>query len=387
MERIPVAGPWITQKEIDYVTDAVTNAWYSQANMYHERFEKAFAAYTGRKYAITLPSCTSGIHLAMAALGIGPGDEVIVPEITWIASASPVLYQGATPVFADVDPITWCMTPESFEACITPRTKAVMVVDLYGNMPRWVALLEVAKKHGIAVIEDSAQSIGAKYRNQLAGSFGDFSVFSFHGTKTLSTGEGGMLVTDNPELYDRCMILRDHGRDLKEKRLFWHTEVGYKYKMSSMQAALGLAQLERVEELIDHKRKTFAWYQEELDGVSGMTLNEPGQDVFSTYWMVNIMLDPSLGWTKERFMHELNVHNIDSRPFFYPLSQLPAFSHLPGAQGAQSRNPVAYSLSPYGVNLPSALTLTREQVKTVCQVVKQILQPSGQLAAAKTRDV
>ena len=187
-ERIPIAGPWITQKEIDYVTDAVANAWYANHDMYHVRFEEAFGSYVGRKYAISLPSCTSALHLALLSLGLGPGDEVIVPDITWIASSAPITYIGATPVFADIDPESWCLSVESFEENVTNNTRAVIVVDLYGNMPDMDKLVSIADQYGIAVIEDAAQSIGAEYRGSKAGSFGICSAFSFHGTKTMTTG-------------------------------------------------------------------------------------------------------------------------------------------------------------------------------------------------------
>jgi len=372
MARIPVAGPWITQKEIDYVTDAVTNAWYGNHNMYHERFEKAFAAYLGVRFAIALPSCTSAIHLSLAALGVGPGDEVIVPDITWIASAAPISYVGATPVFADIDPKTWCLSAESFQKCITPRTKAVIPVDLYGNMPDMDAIQEIARRHGIAIIEDAAEAIGSEYKGKKAGSFGDTGVFSFHGSKTLTTGEGGMLVTDREDIYRRCLFLRDHGRKPGDKQ-FWNTEVGFKYKMSSMQAALGLAQLERIEELIARKRQIFAWYQEALSGVDGITLNYEAPGTKNSYWMVTVILDRSFGIDKEQLIRLLSEHQIDSRPFFYPLSSLPAYEHLAQAREAQRRNRVSYQISPYGVNLPCALNMTQEKVRYVCDVLRDAL--------------
>lgn len=372
MERIPVSGPWITQKEIDYVTDAVTHAWYAQANIYHERFERAFAAYVGRRYAMALPSCTSAIHLALLALGVGPGDEVIVPDATWIASAAPIHYVGATVVFADIDATGWCLDPAAFEAAITPRTKAAIVVDLYGNMPDMDALEAIAKRHGVALIEDAAEAIGAEWRGRKAGNFGEASVFSFHGSKTLTTGEGGMLVTDREELYQRAAFLRDHGRRPGD-RMFYNTEVAYKYKMSSMQAALGLAQLERVEELIARKREIFAWYRECLADVPGLSLNVERPGSKSTYWMVTAILDPSLGLPKDAMMARLEERGVDARPFFHPLSTLPAYQHLPQAADAATRNPVSHALSPWGVNLPSGFDMTPEKVAAVCDAVKAIL--------------
>src|SRR5579883_3458057 len=199
MKRLPVAGPWITDKEVEYVADAARNAWYSDANLYNDRFERAFADYLGVRFAVTLPHCTAGLHLALLALGVGPGDEVIVPDVTWIASAAPITYVGATTVFADIDPETWCLSADSFERCITPRTKAVIPVDLYGGMPDWDAIRDVADRHKVAIIEDAAEAIGSEYHGRRAGSLGDVAAFSFHGSKTLTTGEPGMLLTDRRE--------------------------------------------------------------------------------------------------------------------------------------------------------------------------------------------
>src|SRR5580692_7980773 len=197
---IPVSGPSITQKELDYVTEAVRSAWYGNANAFHERFEHAFAAYCGRRHAVALPSCTSALHLALLALGIGRGDEVIVPDVTWIASVAPVRYVGATPILADIDAQSWCLSPQAFAEAITPRTKAAIVVDLYGSMPDWDQLAEIADQHGIALIEDAAEAIGSRWKERSAGSFGVMSTFSFHGSKTLTTGEGGMLLVDDDQL-------------------------------------------------------------------------------------------------------------------------------------------------------------------------------------------
>jgi perosamine synthetase len=372
MERIPVSGPWITQKEINYVTDAVTNAWYTNANIYNERFEKAFAEYLGVKFAISLPSCTSAIHLSLLSLGIGPGDEVIVPELTWIASSAPISYVGATPVFADVDEKTWCLSAESFQQLITPRTRAVIPVDLYGGIPDMDAFIDVAKKHNIAVIEDAAEAIGSEYKGNKAGSFGDTGVFSFHGSKTLTTGEGGMLVTGQEDIYKRCLFLRDHGR-IPGDKLFFNTEVAYKYKMSSMQAALGLAQLERIDELIERKRQIFDWYQEKLGNIEGIILNYEAPSTKNTYWMVTIILNEKFGLKKETLMTLMSEKGIDCRPFFYPLSSLPAYQNLEQAKRAQQRNKNAYKISPYGLNLPSGLSMTKEKVEHVCDVLKAII--------------
>ncbi|WP_397383716.1 DegT/DnrJ/EryC1/StrS family aminotransferase [Prosthecobacter sp.] len=371
MKRIPIAGPWITSLEIDYVNDAVANAWYDNANIYHFRFEKAFADYVGVAHAVSLPSCTSGLHLALAALGVGINDEVIVPEITWIATAAPINYVGAIPVFVDVDPTTWCICPDSLEAAITPRTKAVITVDLYGNMADYDRILAIAKKYNIRVIEDAAEAAGARYKGKNAGSFGDVAAFSFHGSKTLTTGEGGMLVTHDRALFDRANFLRDHGR-VPGDFSFENSEVAFKYKMSSMQAALGLAQTERLDELIQKKRAAFAWYRERLSGIPGLTMNDPGLDVDATYWMVSIVWNESLRLNKKDVANALAQHGIDTRPFFSPLSSLGAYQHLPGIEACRARNPVSYRLRDCGINLPSSLGLQEVEVDFVCEHLRQI---------------
>lgn len=365
MTPIPIAGPSITQKEIDYVTEAAKTAWYDKANMFQQRFESAMAARMGRKFATALPSCTSGLHLALGALGIGPGDEVIVPELTWIASAAPIAYVGATPVFADVDRDSWCLDAESFERAITPRTKAAIVVDLYGNMPDWSALETIAARHNIALIEDAAEAIGSTYDNRPAGAFGIASVFSFHGSKTLTTGEGGMLLTDDDELYHRCLVLRDHGRSPGDI-MFFNDEVGFKYRMSALQAALGVGQLERLDDLIARKREIFAWYQERLGPVNEVMLNNEAPGVFNSYWMVTALIDPGLGVSKEALIPRLAEQGVAARPFFYPLSAIPAYRDHPSSVGARERNPVAYATSWRGINLPSGYNMTPELVDRVC---------------------
>lgn len=376
-KRIPVAGPSITQKEIEYVTDAATNAWYAGANVYIDRFERAMAAYLGVRYAVSLPSCTSAIHLGLAAHGVGPGDEVVVPDITWIVSAAPVSYVGATPVFADVDETTWCLSAAAFEACITPRTKAVIPVDLYGSVAEMDAIRAIAARRGIAVIEDAAEGLGSEVNGRKAGALGDIGVFSFHGTKTLTTGEGGMLVTDSTPIFERIVRLRDHGREPGDK-YFYNKQVGFKYKMSALQAALGLAQLERIDELVGLKRTIFSWYRAELDGVPGLTLNAEPAGTKNSYWMTTLLVDSEIGLDKSMLMSLLSDRGVETRPFFHPLSSLPAYSEHPNAADARRRNVVSYRLSPFGINLPSAMNLTRDDVAYVGNVVREVI------AAART---
>ena len=370
--RIPIAGPSITQQEIDYTTDAATHGWYARAGEYPQRFEEAFANYIGVKHAVSLPSCTSGLHLALAALGIGPGDEVIVPDLTWIASAAPISYVGATPVFADIDENTWCICAESVRACITENTKAILPVDLYGGVPEYPALRDIADEHHLKIIEDAAEAIGSEFGGRKAGALGDVATFSFHGSKTFTTGEGGMLVTDDNELYARVMQLRDHGREPSDIH-FKNTEVAFKYKMPPVAAAIGLAQVERSEELVARKREIFEWYREALTGVEGVSMNHEPANTKNTFWMVTAVLDPMLEWPKEKLMAALDVEGIDSRPMFHPLSSLPAYDGQVEAAVARKRNVVSYRLSPWGINLPSAMNLTLEQVQRVVETLRRIL--------------
>ncbi len=368
VKPIPVAGPSITRKEIAYVADAAKNGWYEHANDYITRFEQAFAAYTGRRYAISLPSCTSALHLSLLALGIGVGDEVIVPEATWIASSAPISYVGATPVFADIDPQTWCLSAQTIAACLTPKTKAIIVVNLYGHMPEWNAIIALAKAHNIALIEDAAESIGSRYQGKISGSFGITSCFSFHGSKTLTTGEGGMLLTDDAQIHARCLQLRDHGRAPGDIQ-FRNLEVGYKYKISALQAALGLAQLERIATLVKKKRQIFTWYQKHLGSVAGLSLNPPHPDVENSYWMSTVRWDARHTINKAALMDALSKQGIASRPFFDPLSSLEAYRTQATGTNYAARNPTAYAMAARAINLPSALCLKEADIQRVAHAL------------------
>lgn len=364
---IPVAGPWITEKEIAYVTDAVTTGWYENANDYILKFEQAFKTYLGRKHAISLPSCTSGLHLSLLALGIGPGDEVIVPDATWIASAAPISYVGATPILADIDPATWCLSAQTIKPLITIKTKAIIAVNLYGHMPEYDQLLEL----GIPIIEDAAESIGSTYKNKRSGTFGVTSCFSFHGSKTLTTGEGGMLVTDDDSIYERAMIMRDHGR-LPGDALFQNIEVGYKYKMSTLQAALGLAQLERIDELVYRKKEIFSQYQEIFKHLDFITLNPHHSDVDNSYWMTTAIFDESIKLTKFDIIQQLKEAGISTRPFFDPLSSLRAYSTFKDVTRAKAQNYTGYRISSRGINLPSAANLSENDFIKIKNAINEI---------------
>ncbi|MCV7171934.1 DegT/DnrJ/EryC1/StrS family aminotransferase [Mycobacterium manitobense] len=370
-ERIPIAGPWVSDVELRYVAEAAENDWYGNAGQSVTQFETEFARYLGVDYAAAVPHGTSGLHLAMLALGIGPGDEVIVPESTWVASAAPIVYVGATPVFADVDPETWCLSAESLAERIGPNTKAIVTVDLYGGVPDMRAIRSVAGN--LPIIEDAAQAIGARWIDEPAGRLGDIGIFSFHGTKTMTTGEGGMVVTSRPDLSDRVARLRDHGRSPANFRFFVTDEIGFKYRMGSLAAAFGRAQLTRIDELVAKKKQIFRWYEARLKDVPGIRLNTEPTDVTNTFWMVTAVVEPSYELATGQMIERLDSVGIDTRPFLPPLSSLHAFDAV-GTRGVgASSNPVAYDLAGRALNLPSALMLDETHVDRVCSEFRSLL--------------
>jgi perosamine synthetase len=383
-KRIPISGPSITEREVAYVAEAARTAWFENANLFQDRFERAFAGYLGVRHAIALPSCTAGLHLSLAALGVGPGDEVIVPDITWIATAAPAVYLGAKPVFADVDPDSWCLSAESFERAITPSTRAVIPVDLYGNLPDMAAVRAIADRHGIAIVEDAAEAIGSAQNGRRAGVFGDTATFSFHGSKTMTTGEGGMVVTDDPALHARMQVLRDHGRRPGDVA-FFNSEVAFKYKMTAFQAAIGLAQLERIDELVANKRRLFALYREAFEDLSYLRLNTEASGTVNSYWMVTAVWDEAVGLDKTAVMAELDRRGIDTRPFFHPLSSLPAFRDTPDRVRAQAENRVSYSLSPRAINLPSGSGVGEAEVAYVAEQLRDVLERMPKARAGARR--
>jgi perosamine synthetase len=364
-EKIAINKPSITELEISYVNDAIRNGWGSKCYDYIYRFEKEFAHYLGSKFSLATSSCTGAIHLALMSLGVKAGDEVIAPDITWIASIEPILYIGAKPVLVDVLPDTWCIDPKKMEAAITDKTKAILVVHLYGNVVEMDEIMAIAKKHNLPVIEDAAEGLGSEYKGMKAGSIGDIGVFSFHGTKTISTGEGGILVTNREEILQKAKILNDHGRDPKIGKTFWMAQYGYKYKMSNLQAAMGCAQIERADELIDKKRQIFNWYKEMLSGIP-CKLNPELSGTKNSYWLPTAIIDKSMNFNREDFFRYMKENNIDSRPFFYPISTLPMFENRP-------ENTVACGIYERGINLPSYHDLQLEDVKYVCTVLKDFL--------------
>ena len=362
---ILTAGPSISAKEAVYSYDAAVNGWNTSWAKYLTSFEKKFAEYVGVKYAMATSSCTGALQIALMALGVGPGDEVIVPDQTWVATANAVRYVGAVPVFADVELVTWNIDARSIESLITNNTKAIIPVHMYGHPARMTPIVELAKKYGLKIVEDAAPAIGAEWEGKRCGSFGDFGAFSFQGAKLMVTGEGGMLVTNDDALYQKAYKIWDQGRN--PSRAFWIDADGVKFKMSNIQAALGLGQLERVDELIEMKRRLFSWYQEGLDGVPFITMNKEVEDARSIYWMSSLFLDEAAPVSRDELIKLLKSKNVDTRPVFPAISQYPIWPRQ------QQSQPTAMRLGLGAMNLPSGVCLTKDEVMYVTAQIRQIL--------------
>mgnify|MGYP001566083837 FL=1 len=366
-DKIFMAGPWITDREIEAVTDAMRH-WYDGCYDYVEKFEKEFAAFHGRKYGLMTPNCTTAIHLLLTALDVKAGDEVIVPDCTWMASIAPAVLLGATPIFCDIDPVNWCLDPSSVRENITPKTKAIIVVDLYGNMPHLDELLKISKEYGIPLVEDSAEALGSKYKGIRAGKFGVGSVFSFHRTKTLTTGEGGMLLLDDDDLFKFCRMWRDHGRG-PETPMYQNDAVTYKFMPFNVQAAIGYAQFTRFDELVGRKRELLRKYRERLADIPDLYFNDEPEHVFNSVWATTVVFGESHGITKQQVIERAAEMDVPIRPFFYPLSSLKPFAKK-WQTICSERNPIAYDISNRGVNLSCAMNLTDAQIDKIAHAVR-----------------
>ncbi|MDD5699616.1 MAG: DegT/DnrJ/EryC1/StrS family aminotransferase [Candidatus Nanoarchaeia archaeon] len=371
MENNPAVGkiyyskPSITEKEVKYVEDSVRAISGEKRYEYIDKFEAKFREYLGSKFSIATSNCTGAIILALATIGLKPNDEVILADINWIASAAPITYFGAKPIFIDILPDSWCIDPKKIEKAITPKTRAIIATHLYGNLAEMDKIMEIARGHNLIVIEDAAEALGSEYKGKKAGSIGDFGVFSFHATKMCTCGEGGMLVTNNEEFSKKARILSDHGRNPEIKKLLFPDRIGYKHKMSNMQAALGLAQLERINELLDRKIKIFQEYKRHLSGLP-VEMNPQPEYTKNSFWMPTAVFNKSLDIHSDELISLFQENNIDARPFFYPLSSLPMFK-------ARKENTVSYDISSHAINLPSYHDLTDEQIKYVCDLLKNFL--------------
>jgi perosamine synthetase len=360
MYKYPVYQPSLSGNEKKYVNECLDTSWISSKGKFVNMFEKSFAKHIGVDNAAGVSNGTVAIHLALVALGLGGGDEVIVPTFTYIASVNPILQVGATPVFVDSDETTWQMSPEDIKKKITKRTKAIMVVHLYGHPCDMDEIMKIAKEHNLFVIEDCAEAIGTKYKGKHVGTFGDIGTFSFFGNKTITTGEGGMVVTNDPTLFDRLIHFK--GQGLAKYREYWHDTMGFNYRMTNIQAAIGLAQLEQLETFLNKKRQIADWYKEFLTGLP-VKLQEEVVDVYHSYWMCSILVEKHQ--LREKLRESLKKEGIETRPTFYPIHTMPLYADK------FAKHPVAEDVASRGINLPSYPALSKEDVQFICKKIKE----------------
>jgi perosamine synthetase len=366
-EFIPIAAPVIGEREIAYVTDAIKSGWVSSIGAYIDKFEEAFADYIGVKHAIAVSNGTVALHLALHTLGIRSGDEVILPNLTFAATAHTVLQAGATPVLVDVEPDTWCIDPRAIERALTPLTRAIMPVHLFGHPADMTAINAIADRHKLVVIEDAAEAHGAEVNGLKVGSLGHVGAFSFYGNKIITTGEGGMLTTSDDDLAARLRFLKDHG--MSKNRRYFHTELAFNYRITNLQGALGLAQLEQIETFITKKRQILEWYRAGLKDVPGVTLNVERPCYRNVYWMVSVLLDEMVKLSRDEVCQKLKEQGIDTRPFFVPMNEMPHLSKFRSVGASSEGSPVSAWLAQRGISLPSGCGLTFQSVSRVCDTL------------------
>ncbi len=359
---IPVSEPDIGEREIEYVDDAVRSGWVSSHGKYIDEFEKEFSKFIGTEYGLTVSNGTTALHLALSSLGIREGDEVIVPDLTFISPVNAVLYCNATPVLCDIDRNNWCIDSNKIEALITSKTRAIIVVQLYGNSADMEKIMEISRKHKLYVVEDTAESIGTTYRGKKLGSIGDIGCFSFYGNKTMTTGEGGFCTTNNKELYEKMSMLRAYG--MTSLKRYWHEFVGYNYTMTNLQAALGAAQLERINYFIGKKHEIGKIYRNNLK--NKVTLHPEGINYNGTYWLYSILLKNEK--ERDNLMDFLYKNGIDTRRFFYPVHVMPPYKKY-----SKDSYPVSMEISERGINLPSSVKLRDEEVNYICDKIVEFL--------------
>jgi perosamine synthetase len=364
---IPISKPFIGDREKELVLDALNSGWVSSIGKYIDEFEAGFARYCGTEYALAVSNGTAGLHLALAALNLQPGDEVIVPDLTFVATANAVAYTGATPILADIDPATLCIDPVSVKSLISEKTRAIIPVHLYGHPADMDALTEIGATHGVDIIEDAAEAHGAEYRGRRVGGLGKCGVFSFYGNKIITTGEGGMLTTNDREFYQRAKRLRDHA--MSPQRRYFHEERGFNYRITNLQAALGVAQLERIDEFLGRRAEIMDWYSSEIATTDHVRLNRVKNWAKSAFWMVRLEVDWFDEGSRDAFMQALKARGIDSRPYFCTMSSMPMYRQAP--------LPVSARKAQIGLNLPSYYELTKSEVQRIAADVNGLLSVMG----------
>jgi perosamine synthetase len=363
--HIAVATPLFDDEEIALVNECIVSGWVSSGGPFVTQFEAMMAEQCGVQHAIACSSATTGLHLILLGYGIGLGDEVIVPSLSFIATANAVTYTGAKPVFVDSDSATWNIDPDKIEAAITDRSKAIIPVHLYGLPVEMDSVNFIARRHGLIVVEDAAEAHGAVYKGQPVGGLGDAAVFSFFGNKIITTGEGGMIVTNNREVAERCRMLRDHG--MSKKKRYWHEVVGYNYRMTNIQAAVGVAQMKKIDRILSRMKEIARQYKSYLQGLHGVSLPTEVDQVENVYWLYTILVDQQqTGLDAGELIEMLKGHGIDSRPIFPPMHMQPIYNN-----GLEL--PVAERISAMGISLPSSPEIRDDEIEHICRFITSLL--------------
>lgn len=375
---IPISNPALVGNELKYVTDCVQSSWISSVGSYVQRFEEAFAQFCGSEHAVTCSNGTTALHLALLALGVKPGDEVIVPTLTYVATANAVVYCNATPVFVDGEEGTWNMDPAQIEALITPKTKGIIVVHLFGHSVDMDPIMSIAKKHGIFVLEDAAEAPGAEYKGKRVGSIGHAATFSFFGNKIITTGEGGMVTTNDRAVADEVRRLKNHGMDPQRK--YWFPTVGFNYRLTNLASAIGLAQLEKIDWHLEQRQQIASWYKEFLSDIPEISWQAEEAWGRHVWWLFTIVMSDDVKLTRFELIEGLKKHNVEGRQIIYPIHQLPPYE----SDAHAGRFPVATRTVDRGLHLPTWGGLTRDQVKHVADsVITCIAGASSRRAAAR----
>ena len=363
--KIPVANPDIGKDEEDAVLEVVRSGWISSQSPYVRRFEKEFAGWLGVKHAIAVSNGTAALHLALLALGIGQDDEVIVPDLTFASPANMVILSGARPVFADVTRDYWCINPEEIKRKLTEKTKAIIVVHLYGHPADIDEILEIVRENNIYVIEDAAEAHGAEYKGRKVGTLGDISTFSFYANKTITTGEGGMVVTNDDEIAEKIKIMRDHGM----RPRYWHITLGFNYRMTALQAAVGLAQLKKINNLLEKKRIIAETYNKILRNIPDIEIHPSMPWAKPSYWLYSILInEEECKHSRDKLMEELKKQGIETRRFFFPLHIMPAFSNYSNKE----QYPISTYLSQHGLNLPSGPCINIKNIEYITKKIQKL---------------
>jgi len=361
--KIPICEPKLGEEELENVIECVKSTWISSKGRFIEQFESSFSKYCGAKYGVATSSGTTALHLALTTLGIKKGDEVIIPTFTMIATANAVTYTGAKPVLVDSEPSTWNIDVNKIEEKVTKKTKVVIAMHTYGHPVNMDPLIDLAEDHGLYIVEDSAEAHGAEFKGKKAGSLGDMGCFSFYANKIITTGEGGMIVTSNAELAEKASMLRDQA--FEKKRRFWHRYIGFNYRLTNLQAAVGLAQMGKIDQFVGIRRRNAHMYNSLLKNIKGITLPPEANWAKNVYWMYSILIEKSFGISRDELMRRLEENGVETRPFFHPIHVQPIYHK--SYRG--DTYPVADELSQKGVNLPSGNTLEKEQIEYVVDAI------------------